>query len=150
MLAYETYRLNFNRYKQIRKLVSEDISEIIIKYLFEEKVSHKAVIDPFRYYHIEAMVESYINTNARNHFEDYIEDYMDWDSFNSLLWIEQENFLDYYSRRQFEFREIINHNSDRPIQGLIDQINIQLTISVERLFQDWVYKWLQSSRTPLM
>ena len=84
MLAYETYRLNFNRYKQIRKLVPEDISEIIIKYLFQEKNSFKTIIDPFRYYHIESMVESYINTNARDHFEDIIEDHMAWDDFTNL------------------------------------------------------------------
>ena len=150
MLAYETYRLNFNRYKQIRKLVPEDISEIIVKYLFQEKNSFKTIIDPFRYYHIESMVESYINTNARDHFEDIIEDHMAWDDFTKLLWIEQEKFLDYYSRRQCAFRDIINNNTDRSIQSLIDQINIQLTMAVERLFQNWVCTWLESSRTPLL
>ena len=84
MLAYETYRLNFNRYKLIRKLVPEDVSEIIIRYLFEEKSSYKSIIDPFRFCHIEYMVESYINVNAKDHFENLIEEHMDWDDFSHL------------------------------------------------------------------
>ena len=150
MFAYETYRLNFNRYKLIRKLVPEDVSEIIIKYLFQEKPSYKSIIDPFYYYHVESMVESYINTSARDHFEEMIEEYMDWDTFIRLLWGEQENFLYYHSHNQTEFRSILLHNTDRQVQSLIDKINIQLTISVERLFQEWIQKWLESSKSPIL
>ena len=150
MLAYETYRLNFNRYKLIRKLVPEDVAEIIIKYLFQEKPSYKSINDPFRYYLVESMVESYIYTSARDHFEEIIEEYIDWDTFIRLLWVEQENFLDYHAHNQTEFRSILLHNTDRHVQSLIDQINIQLTISVERLFQEWIQKWLESSRSPIL
>jgi hypothetical protein len=150
MLAYETYRLNFNRYKLIRKIVPEDVAEIIIKYLFQEKSSYKSIIDPFRYYHVESIVESYINTSARDHFEEMIAEYIDWGTFIRLLWIEQENFLDYHAHNQIEFRSILFHNTDRQVQSLIDQINIQLTISVERLFQQWIQKWLESSRSPIL
>lgn len=147
--GYETYKKNFKRYKILRNYVSDNISEIIVGYSFQEIVLNKTIIENFKFYHFESMIESYVNSYMRDHYEDRIENYMNWENFMPLLWKEQENFLDYYAIRPTELNQILHINTDTPLQNILDTLTIQITTSVERTFKYWIDNWLDGERTPL-
>lgn len=147
--GYETYKRNFKKYKILRNHVSDDIAEIIVGYSFQEFISNKTIIETFKFYHFESIIETYISSYIRDHYEYRIENYMNWDNFMPLLWKEQENFLDYYSTRPTELNNILHINTDTSLQSILDNLTIQITISVERTFKHWIDNWLEGERTPL-
>ena len=150
MFGYETYKKNFKKYKVLRNVFSDEVAEIIIGYSFQEFTSNLTIIETFKFSHFEVMIENYISTYMRDHYEDRIENYMDWDDFVSLLWQEQENFLDYYALRPDELNRILYVNTDKSLQDILDTLIIQITISVERTFKSWIDNWLDGNRTPLI
>lgn len=147
--GYETYKRNFKKYKILRNHVPDDIAEIIIGYSFQEFISNRTIIKTFKFYQFESIIETYISSYLRDHYEDRIENHMNWEDFMPLLWQEQENFLDYYSIRPDELNNILHINTDTSLQSILDTLTIQITISVERTFKYWIDNWLEGERTPL-
>jgi hypothetical protein len=146
--GYETYKRNFKKYKILRNYVPDDIAEIIVGYAFQEIISNRTIIETFKFYHFESMIETYISSYIREHYEDRIENHMNWDDFMPLLWQEQENFLDYYAIRPDELNNILHVNTDTSLQSILDNLTIQITTSVERTFKHWIDNWLEGERTP--
>jgi len=146
--GYETYKINFKKYKILRNHVPDDVAEIIVGYAFQEIISNRTIIETFKFYHFESMIESYISSYLREHYEDRIENHMNWDDFMPLLWQEQENFLDYYAIRPDELNTILHVNTDTSLQSILDTLTIQITTSVERTFKYWIDNWLEGERTP--
>ena len=95
------------------------------------------------------MVESYISSYLREHYEDRIESHMAWEDFIPLLWQEQENFMDYYATRPQQLNQILHVNTDVSLGSILDNLTIQITTSVERTFKHWIDNWLDGERTPL-
>lgn len=147
--GFETYKKNFKKYKILRKYVSDDIAEIIVGYSFQEFALNLTIIDTFKFCHFESMIESYISSYIREHYEDRIESHMTWEDFIPLLWREQENFLDYYATRPQQLNQILHVNTDVSLGSILDNLTIQITTSVERTFKYWIDNWLNGERTPL-
>jgi len=150
MFGYETYNKNFKKYKILRKIFPDEIAEIIVGYSFQEFISNLTIIDTFKFCHFEVMIESYISNYIRDHYEDRIENYMNWEDFIPLLWQEQEKFLDYYALRPDELNKMLYVNTDNSMQDILDTLTIQITISAERTFKSWIDNWLDGNRTPLI